>query len=640
MELKSTTQILSATPPPAPVSDPVVAVFDCLTNTVYRLNRTPLIFGAGSDCDINTKAVGFTNGKVMLARSLRKPGSKIPDENRLSKVELNVLSGSPKIEVNGVPFAGGSLDILDSKRDELSIVIDRSAFFFIHRGLNADQWIENVKQAPTECWQMRIFKGGADRFTEWKNLGQPYSFSGMLELENLKVREVMTECNRRNWKDEIGLVHHSAIETGFYAHFFRHEKKAKILVDAGEHRCPRCWLRFEAGTILAIHPSQKGDPDLGETELLRFVPERFSRGGLPVVPDGKMECNRLACPHCRGELPQGFIERPPILISLVGDSMAGKSYFISVAIRQLKRILPVQLGVDFIDADPAGNKALSEMVARLFTPSDNARDIFIDKTHMAGEVFQALRRNGDSVYLPRPFTYRLMRDRLEASVVFYDNAGEQFRPHHGDVEKLSQTGHLASAAGIIFLFDPLQNRDILKKLDPQLDPQIKEMRRMARMLQFDQDLIIAELRARVEAWRGEHRSAGNRPPVAFVLGKHDLLGDIFPTSELNMKVVDPVGGCLTPSAIEMNSRATRSFLVEYCPEVVGAIEAMGDRICYFPASSFGHPAVALPQSKEGSNGNEKIEIGPDPTKLFPYLVEAPFLWLFSQIEPGLFQKSA
>src|SRR5258706_4671365 len=79
------------------------------------------------------------------------------------------------------------------------------------------------------------------------------------------------------------------------------------------------------------------------------------------------------------------------------------------------------------------------------------------------------------VRLPRPFTFKLSgRDpEREASIVYYDNAGEHFEPTRNSADSPGAQ-HIAAASGIFLLFDPLHNAEFRRRLsdvaDPQLDP--------------------------------------------------------------------------------------------------------------------------------------------------------------------------
>ncbi|MFZ9991551.1 MAG: hypothetical protein ACO3J6_03940, partial [Opitutales bacterium] len=112
----------------------------------------------------------------------------------------------------------------------------------------------------------------------------------------------------------------------------------------GAHVCPVCWTRFDAGDALsiAVHENLRGDPVLGSDARLRFQPTRFNDQGLALDPMG-LACTDIACPHCRRQLPPGYLERPHRIISLIGAPSAGKSYYLAV----LTRVLPDRLPEDF-----------------------------------------------------------------------------------------------------------------------------------------------------------------------------------------------------------------------------------------------------------------------------------------------------
>ena len=94
----------------------------------------------------------------------------------------------------------------------------------------------------------------------------------------------------------------------------------------GEHSCPTCWLRFDRGDIMhvAVHDSLRGDPILGEDAQQRFLATRFNNADQALDAMG-LACSDMACPHCRRKLPPGFLDIPHHIISVVGDTSAGKS---------------------------------------------------------------------------------------------------------------------------------------------------------------------------------------------------------------------------------------------------------------------------------------------------------------------------
>jgi hypothetical protein len=600
-------------PSPPPLPSKQVVVYNCLSGEIHHLGRQPLSFGATAQCDIQLGSLGFKGGRIQLSRSGKQ-------------LQLTVEQGNHHIEVNGSAFNGGLLPY----HEEFSVAIDKLAFFFIRTGEDAVEWGEQLKKNQAQSWQLRIIEGGIERFNDWKKKKCPADYPGSYVLDDRSLRELFDEVSKRSWDQQTGVVYHNKAKAGFFANQFLSLAKPDQIPDAGENRCPRCWMRFETGRILAIHPGDYGDEVLGERELKRFLPVKFDSNLVPLTPEGQ-PCNRLACAHCRGELPPNFLEKPPHMLSIVGDSMAGKSYFLTVAVNRLQTVLRRNLKVSFTDGDPKGNEALSRMVSRLFSPSEKPEDTFLERTQLAGATYKTFRRHGKLVKLPAPFTYNLFaQGRGASSVVFYDNAGEHFRPGLSGAEKSNTAEHIAWASGILFLFDPLQHRNLLRVIDPKLDPQVAMMKREADKVRFDQDVILAEMGERLRGWKQTSFGLTNDVPLAIVVGKHDLIDNVLPMDQLAMDVC--LDGSLSSAAIDANSTLTEDFLLEYCPDIVGAAEAISSNVKYFPASSFGSGAAII----EGVKSDDgRAMLGPVPSRMKPYLVEAPFLWLLSKMEPDL-----
>jgi hypothetical protein len=386
----------------------------------------------------------------------------------------------------------------------------------------------------------------------------------------------------------------------------------------GEFTCPVCWLRFDAGDVMhiAVHDSLRGDPVLGEDAQQRFLATRFNNAGQALDAMGS-PTSEIACPHCRRKLPPGFLGMPHHIISLVGDQSAGKSYFLSV----LTKVFPVTLyrefGVVFQDSDPTGNAPVNDMRKALFGAQTPAQ-AKLAKTVFEGAMYERLPRQGRMVALPHPFVYTLSpegRGGEQCALIFYDNAGEHFQPGVNIVEQPGAQ-HVASASGIIYLFDPFNSPEFRRAIRETKDPQ------MEKPVVDQQDIILAEMRARIQVIRNLRAGEPIDTPVAFVVGKSDVWLQL-----LNGKPVrEPVReGKLDMAAVEENSRAVRELLHGLCPAVVANAEALSTNVMFFFASSFGHTPLKIGPS----------EYVPDPAKLRPAQVEVPLLWILSQIRPSL-----
>jgi len=390
----------------------------------------------------------------------------------------------------------------------------------------------------------------------------------------------------------------------------------------GKLTCPVCWLRFDKGDIMhiAVHDSLRGDPILGEDAQQRFLATRFNNADQALDAMG-LPCSEIACPHCRRKLPPSFLDMPHHIISVVGDQSAGKSYYLSVLTKVLPATLYRDFGIVFQDSDPTGNAPVNDMRKALFGAQTPAQ-AKLAKTVFEGAMYERLPRQGRMVALPRPFIYTLSPKEKpddRCAVIFYDNAGEHFQPGVNIVEQPGAQ-HVASAAGILYLFDPFNSpefrRNIWDTKDPQMETPVVDQ----------QDIILAEMRARIQMIRNLRSGETIQTPVAFVVGKCDvwlhLLNGKVPQSPLR-------DGTLDMAVVEENSAQVRELLYRLCPPLVANAEALSQNVTFFAVSSFGHTPLKIGPGA----------YAPDPSKLQPAFVEVPLLWILSRVCPALFAGS-
>jgi DNA-directed RNA polymerase subunit RPC12/RpoP len=391
----------------------------------------------------------------------------------------------------------------------------------------------------------------------------------------------------------------------------------------GEHTCPVCWLRFDGGDIMhiAAHDSLRGDPTLGEDAQQRFLATRFNNAGQALDAMG-LPCSDIACPHCRRKLPPGFLEMPHHIISIVGDASAGKSYYLSVLTKVLPATLFREFGIVFQDSDPTGNAPVNDMRKALFGAQSPA-EAKLAKTVFEGAMYERLPRQGRNVALPRPFVYTLApaeNSQGHCALVFYDNAGEHFQPGINVVEQPGAQ-HVATAAGIVFLFDPFNNPEFRRRMRDTKDPQLEKP------IVDQQDIILSEMRARIISLRNLRAGEKLRTPVAFVVGKCDAWISLLDGSPIRNPVHK---GWLDMAALETNSARLRALMYEVCPAVVANAEALSENLLFFAVSSFGHTPIRIGPS----------EYVPNPSLLAPVFAEVPLLWILSQLRPDLFATRA
>lgn len=370
---------------------------------------------------------------------------------------------------------------------------------------------------------------------------------------------------------------------------------------------------------IAVHDSLRGDPILGEDAQQRFLATRFNNAGQALDAMG-IPSSEIACPHCRRKLPPSFMGMPHHIISLVGDQSAGKSYYLSVLTKVLPATLFREFNVVFQDGDPTGNAPINDMRKALFGAQSPA-EAKLAKTQFEGAMYERLPRQGRMVALPRPFVYTLGTDeksRDQCALIFYDNAGEHFQPGVNIVEQPGAQ-HVASAAGIMYLFDPFNSPEFRRHLRNTQDPQLEKP------IVDQQDIILTEMRTRIQIIRNLKAGESISTPFAFIVGKFDAWMQLLDGKPLRNFVDD---GKLDISAIEENSNVIRELVCQMCPPLVANAEALSNNVMFFATSSFGHTPVKIKIGAENA-------FVPDPARLRPVNVEMPLLWILSQICPGL-----
>ncbi len=581
-------------------------VFNCITKQFKGLGSLRVLFGSDPDAQFVISAAD--EPRVRIALTMEHNQGRLVIEHGKLMVLLN------NSRVNGTGVALLPKDIL-----EQTLQIGNDQFFLIKLGEPADlgKWKDEVEKSG---WILSHWLNKHD-FDQY--LKSPSGFPPTRSDEAAPFLNVLEKLTTKEMANEAVLIHLEGSEVAFQGRRLKMFGKAS---SSGTLRCPRCWELFDAGTMLAIHPTEKGDDKLDEGEQRRFVPSRIGADGR-ALDEGGRPCSGWACPHCRGKLPQGFHISLPKMISLVGESFAGKSYFLTVSINQLKKKLMRDYQINFTDTDAAENKVLNNMIATLFN-AHSSEEAALDKTEQAGDTYHKAIRFGKSASLPQPFTYQIRPQSQPAlTIIVYDNAGEQFRPDVKEEEKALATEHLAWSSSLIYLFDPVQHRELLKKhLGDSKDPQVEKVRK-DKGIHFDQDVILSEIAGRMRQWKGLPPDEKANVPLALVVGKYDVWEHLLPKDRLRTDF--GFDGALNLEALEHNSTEVRNFLMNYCQDIVNAVEMISSEVRYFPVSAFGASAVRIT--------SKTSEIGP-PKDIEPFLIEAPWLWLFSRISPKLFEE--
>ena len=400
------------------------------------------------------------------------------------------------------------------------------------------------------------------------------------------------------------------------------EEEEPLGSDEGELICPSCWRKFDVGRVMRIakHASLRGDPILGEADMLRFEPIRFNDNGVALDGMG-VPAPDLACPHCRRRLPHGFMDFKHHIMSIVGAQTSGKSYFLCSMTRAMGDTMFRKFDATFTDADARLNVMLTDMRDALFSARTPEQAI-VAKTRLDGEMYEQLPRYGKMVPLPRPFIFNIQPRKNEEdtrAVIFYDNAGENFLPG-ADLDRSPGIFHLASASGILFMFDPAYSTPFRECLRNSQDPQFE-----SRHTDY-QASILSGLKTLVQQTKGLDVRGRLTTPFAFMVGKFDLWRELLATDSLAQPLTDE-GFDL--AAVDENSQVTRKLMVDICPNLVAVAETISSNVKFFPVS----PTGCSPKRIKNEKGEDGL--APNPAEIKPFLVEVPVLWILSQIEPHL-----
>lgn len=555
-----------------------LALVDCADASYGVASKFPVLVGGQNDCSLKIEGADFK-----FEVSAEKSGGLTAKLLERGTLLVNGIEPSDVFEV-------GAVCTLQFGERLFYLISDKEAF-------------ERAKRMDVSKWL--VF----------------YAENGRIEDEVPFGRIKSSVLNRG--LDGTGIaICPKGFETGFmFSSVFKtgnaSETLSVPLLPESAHAvtCPLCWLKFDVGDAMsiAVHESLRGDPILGSEEMLRFLPTSFNEDGVPLDPAG-MPAPDIACPHCRRRLPPGYLELDNRIFSIVGAPSAGKSYYLSVLIKELQGSLYRNFGITLKDLDPSGNVLLTQMKNRLFS-AKRPEDAILAKTALEGAMYERYPRFGKMVALPKPFTYSLSEDgKPETSIIFYDNAGEHFEPGL-DIEESPGAMHVASSSAIFFLFDPVSNRNFKRLIGQHPDPQLNIGGRIDQ-----QDTILSEMEVRIKRILSVEPSKRIDTPIAIILGKCDIWRNL-----LKENLENPIkDGYLDLSIVDSNSEKLRRFMLSIDPSIPSGAQTISSNVRFFALSALGHSPEML------TLGECAGKIAPIPEKLNPIDVDIPTIWALSQ----------
>ena len=363
----------------------------------------------------------------------------------------------------------------------------------------------------------------------------------------------------------------------------RHQTAEEIEPVKGESfRCPYCRTVSKLEDILSVSvsPGLLGDEVLGAAEQRRFLPASFTANGLALDAEGGV-CTEVACPHCHMVLPSAMLESRQIVFLVIGAAGAGKSVFLASSIWQCRHLLAKHFGVSFMDLDPVANRWINAYEEKLFFQQDNTALQQIEKTDLqARNVSRSILINGENLLVPLPSFFQVRpRSATESqSLVVYDSAGEHFRAG-ADTQDSIVTLNMLHADVLYFLFDP--------SADPRFASRVRIEEGAARNYAQRQDILLAEVAARIRRHLGNRSEARIRQPLVVGVSKADLLAGSLPL-EAPVYVSGKGGERLDLGVLKDVSRRTEALLKEVVPEVVATAREIATEVWFLPMSALGH----------------------------------------------------
>ena len=380
--------------------------------------------------------------------------------------------------------------------------------------------------------------------------------------------------------------------------------------------CPHCWQGFSADQILSISESLDLPPDPKlPTGRLRFLPQRFNLAGV-ALDQRNIPCEKLACPECHLQIPPAWLHLNIFFLSIAGAPASGKSYFFASMIWQLRKTMTQNFHIHFTDTDPQANQRIFDCETTLFTGSDNPHKLVrIDKTDVAGNIYNNTILNGIPTQLAQPFTYTakpmpnhplLQRaNRTRQVICMYDNAGEHFLPGRDSIEA-PVTRHIAKSDAIIFIFDPTQDvRFRAACTEPVNDPQMKpaevgmnsDVQRRIHMTR--QEVVLNNVLTQIRNLNSLPPDARIKMPLIIVLAKYDawkqLVKDKFPKGKAPEEqnpwaaTAEGIINYYRAERVEQYSKILRALLMNLIPELVSTAETEAEQVSYIAVSSTGGP---------------------------------------------------
>lgn len=376
----------------------------------------------------------------------------------------------------------------------------------------------------------------------------------------------------------------------------------------GEHVCPFCFNRFELSQTpfrcvgaSCFEEDKVRQAVWGDGAALKKVIEADGKyHDRATCPTCKRESVKRLCPHCHMELPAEFGRHPRLVFAMIGAKNTGKSHYLAVLIEQIRKNIGPDLDILLEPLNDETRKRFDEGFRKT---------VFDDKKVIA-VTFGA----GSNITIKKPLAYSLTfssRDRRGVPTIdrvvylsFFDTAGEDMtttdtmEAHHR---------YIASADGVILLFDPLQLPSVRASL-PQGTPMMVDPAPEMMMQVVERTIKL------IQDARGVSATQQLETPIAVAFSKFDAVEPLC----------DPSFGVLQNSACRGGfnvadhrqvSLEMQGLLLQWnCMDLLQLVQTRFKHHAFFGLSALGC----------NPHGDGRIP------RVLPRRVEDPLLWLLHQ----------
>lgn len=364
--------------------------------------------------------------------------------------------------------------------------------------------------------------------------------------------------------------------------------------------CPFCFKYISTKSLLYLCQNAKcmDSPTLGGHIIASAKPDRE---GFCTCDKCSRTTSTKVCPECMTVLPHTITESPTRIISIVGASSSGKSYYVGSVLRKIMdEGLFSELQFDDIERIStiwADKKSSTEYSKRFKSLMDNFR--ILNPTEKITDIVK------DNP--PLLIEMSIERKRLEHSTFsFFDAAGESF---HDASDLAAITPYIAHSEAVILILDPRQ----IPKVNSDITAAIPGLPAVSTVT-YSEILNNA-----IQIIRNDKRLSRNKKikiPLCIAFSKWDLVMEtpnLIPDGLICGQSSQQVNDGYDEQRIDSISNEIRSLLMQQWSEanLVALAEQNFETVKYFSFSAWG-------SSNSGKNGAPPIA---------SFRVEDPLLWV-------------